>query len=52
MKNIAAHYQTIVKYLKWDNADILPAMGCGSRSDIEGTNFPARTYQMGNTLRT
>lgn len=50
MKDIAAHYRTIVKYLQWSDAGILLATGCGSRSDIERTGFPTRAYQMGKEL--
>lgn len=50
MKAITAHYQTIVKYLKWIDGGVLLASGCGTRGDIERTNFPAMAYQMGKEL--
>jgi len=50
MKALEVHYQTIVKYLKWSDAGILLAIGCGSRGDIERTNFPDLAYHMGNGL--
>ncbi len=50
MKALEAHYQTIVKYLRWSNAGILLATGCGSRGDIERTDFPAQAYQMGKGI--
>ncbi len=50
MKDITAHYQTIVKYLNWSDAGVLLATGCGSRGDIERTSFPAMAYQLGKDL--
>ncbi len=47
MKALETHYQTIVKYLQWSDAGVLLATGCGSRGDIERTNFPVLAYQMG-----
>ena len=50
MKAIEAHYQTIVRYLKWSDAGVLLATGYGSRDDIERTNFPVQAYPMGKAL--
>jgi multimeric flavodoxin WrbA len=50
MRDITAHYRSIVNYLKWSDAGVLLATGCGSRSDIERTGFPAMAYQMGREL--
>lgn len=50
MKALEAHYQTLAKYLKWSDAGILLATGCGSRNDIERTSFPDQAYQMGKGL--
>ncbi len=50
MKDITAHYRTIVQYLKWADAGVLLATGCSSRSDIERTDFPAMAYRMGKEL--
>ena len=50
MKALEAHYQTIIRYLEWKDAGILFATGCGSREDIEQTEFPAMAYQMGKTV--
>lgn len=51
MKALVTHYQTIVKYLKWSDEGALLATGCGSRSDIERTKFPAMAYQMGKEIQ-
>ena len=50
MKDIVAHYQTIVRYLKWEDAGVITATGCGAREDIEKSDFPAQAYNMGRAL--
>jgi multimeric flavodoxin WrbA len=50
MQDLASHYETIVKYLKWRNSDILLAKGCGTRVDIEKTDYPSLAYQMGKGI--
>ena len=50
MADITSHYRTIVKYLKWNDAGILLAAGCGSRSVIEKTDYPAKAYRMGREI--
>ena len=47
MTDLVAHFRTIVKYLKWKEAGVLLATGCGTRRDIERTEYPERAYQMG-----
>jgi multimeric flavodoxin WrbA len=50
MKALTTHYQTILRYMDWNDAGILFATGCGSREDIERTQFPELAYQMGKRL--
>ena len=50
MTDLVGHYRTIVKYLKWQDAGILLATGCGSRSDVERTDYPERACQMGRAV--
>ncbi len=50
MQALTAHYVTLLKYLKWNDAGALLAMGCGSRSDIERTDYPAKAYLLGKAL--
>ena len=50
MNAITTHYQTIVRYLEWKDAGVLFATGCGSREDIEQTEFPAIAYKMGKEI--
>ena len=47
---LVEHYKTIARYMKWEDKGILLAVGCGSRSDIERTNFPMQAYQLGKNL--
>ncbi|MFL0196038.1 flavodoxin family protein [Clostridium sp. WILCCON 0269] len=51
MKELASHYKTIVKYLKWEDTGILLATGVGTRSDIERTDYPEQAYRMGKNLK-
>lgn len=50
MASLVSHYRTILKYLEWKDAGILLALGCGTRSDIERTEYPAQAYQMGKGI--
>ena len=50
MTDLVSHYKTIVKYLKWKDAGIILATGCGTRNDIEQTEYPAQAYEMGKSI--
>ena len=50
MKALTEHYKTILRYLKLNDAGTVLATGCGTRSDIEKTGYPAEAYQMGKKL--
>lgn len=50
MKDIAAHYRTLMHYMDWQDIGMLLAKGCGTRSMIEATGYPEQAYQMGKTL--
>lgn len=50
MQALTLHYQTILRYLRWSEAGTLFATGCGSRGDIERSEFPQLAYQMGKGL--
>lgn len=41
------HYQTLLRYMGWENVGIVLARGCGTRSNIERTDFPNHAYQLG-----
>jgi len=50
MRELTAHYRTIVKYLNWTDAGMVLAGGCGSRSDIERSDFGQQAYRLGKNL--
>jgi multimeric flavodoxin WrbA len=50
MQALENHYKTILKYLKWSDGGIILAAGCGSRSDIEKTDYSGMAYQLGKKL--
>ncbi|MCL1893360.1 MAG: flavodoxin family protein [Holophagaceae bacterium] len=45
-----SHYGTILRYLGWQLAGTLLAMGCAVRMDIEKTDYPNQAYLIGKTL--
>lgn len=50
MRDLAAHYQTIVKYLHWKDVGMILAGGCGNRKDIEQSDYGQQAYQLGRDL--
>ncbi|WP_371371151.1 flavodoxin family protein [Sporomusa aerivorans] len=49
-KALTEHYQTLLRYMGWENAGIVLAGGCGTRSVIERTDFPNQAYKLGVNL--
>jgi len=47
MTALTEHYKTLVRYLNWEDAGMVLAVGCGGRSDIERSEFPNQAYQLG-----
>lgn len=47
MSSLTLHYQTLMKYLGWEDIGTVLAVGCGSRPVIERTQFPEQAYQLG-----
>ncbi|WP_040683460.1 flavodoxin family protein [Thermosinus carboxydivorans] len=50
MAALTHHYQTVVKYLGWEDIGMVLAVGCGSRPLIERSEFPEQAYQLGLSL--
>lgn len=50
MQALVNHYDTLVRYMKWNDAGKVLAVGCGSRSLIERSNFPEQAYRIGASL--
>lgn len=50
MEALEHHYDTLVKYLNFEDAGRIIATGCGVRSDIENSEYPEIAYNMGKNL--
>ena len=51
MAALADHYKTLVRYMGWEDAGMILATGCGTRSMIERSEFPQAAYELGRTVR-
>ncbi len=50
MKDIQAHYETLCRYLHFDNRGEVLGMGCGSVAMTKATAYPEEAYQLGKSL--
>lgn len=50
MTALTEHYKTLLRYMGWEDAGMVLAVGCGARSDIERTDFPNQAYKLGMNL--
>ena len=50
MAALERHYETILRYLGWEDAGRVLAVGCGDRAAIEQTDFPEQAYRLGKSL--
>lgn len=51
MSALATHYETLARYLQWEDAGRVLAVGCGVRSDIEHSEFPQEACRLGRSLK-
>ena len=51
MEALTAHYQTLARYMQWNDSGMVLATGCGARPDIERSGFPQEAYQLGHSLK-
>ena len=51
MQALTTHYETLAKYMEWEDAGKVLAVGCGARSDIERSQFPQEAYRLGLSLK-
>lgn len=51
MSALVAHYETLCRYMYWENKGMVLATGCGTRSMIEASNFPNEAYELGKSVR-
>lgn len=50
MAALTAHYETLARYLQWQDSGKVLAVGCGARSDIEHSTFPQDAHRLGRSL--
>lgn len=48
--DLVSQYRTILTYLKWEDAGMVLAHGCGTRADIERTDFPQKAHRLGRAI--
>jgi multimeric flavodoxin WrbA len=51
MEALEKNYESILRFMNWDEAGKLFATGCPVREVIEQTNFPNRAYELGKTIK-
>lgn len=47
---LTAHYQTLVKYLNFEDLGMVLGKGCGTPSMTAGSKYPALAYDLGKSL--
>ena len=50
MEAIVTHYETLVRYMHWQDVGRVLAIGCGSRRLVESSNFGNQAYNIGANL--
>lgn len=50
MEALLEHYNSIIRFMQWEDIGKVMAVGCGSRSLIEQTDFPNQAYKLGFNL--
>lgn len=48
---LKAHYQTLVRYLHFEDMGMVLGTGCGTPSMTQHSRFPQQAYQLGNRLK-
>ena len=46
-----AHFNAMLRFMKWEDAGRILARGCAVRADIKGTNYPELACAAGKGLR-
>jgi hypothetical protein len=44
------HYNTLVRYMEWQDVGLVMATGCGARSLVEKSEFADFAYKIGANL--
>ena len=50
MTALEAHYDTLVRYMSWQDVGRVLGIGCGSRSLVESSSFGDQAFQIGANL--
>ena len=50
MTALNTHYETLVRYMEWQNVGAVLATGCGYRSAVESSEFGDAAYKIGANL--
>ena len=50
MEALSAHYETLVRYMEWQDVGQVWATGCGARSLVEKSEFADMAYKIGANL--
>lgn len=50
MEALSSHYQTLVRYMEWEDVGQVWATGCGARSLVEKSEFGDMAYKIGANL--
>lgn len=50
MEALQAHYDTLVRYMSWEDVGQVWATGCGTRSMVERSEFGEMAYKIGAAL--
>ena len=44
------HYETLVRYMGWEDVGRVVGTSCGTRSQTESTEFPRLAYELGKKV--
>lgn len=50
MTALNTHYETLVRYMEWENMGAVLAVGCGYRSAVEDSEFGETAFKIGTNL--
>ncbi len=50
LQALVHHYETICRYLHWENIGMVLAPGVYQRADLEGTEYPMQAHALGASL--
>jgi multimeric flavodoxin WrbA len=51
MEALEKNYESILRFMNWNDAGKLFATGCPVREVIEQSNFPNKAYKLGNSIK-